>query len=1088
MADNTLRKYKKLSPREHIIQRPDTYVGSISPIETEEFLLSEDGKKMELLPIVYNPALLKLFDEIITNASDHSRNNLVKKIEIHTGPDFISVKNDGPSVHLEKHPDYGIHIPELIFGNFLSGTNFDDKQKRTVGGRNGYGAKLVAVFSKLFVIEIVRNNEKYRQEFQKGLSIIKPPKITSSKSKDYTKITYYPEFSHFNMSENDKQHLDLYKRRSYDIAACTPKETSVYYNGDLIGVKTFESYVSLFIQDAPKVFIDIGRWQVCFALNNDFDKFTQVSFVNGIYTKDGGTHISYVVSPVIKSIISKLSKNNDISIKESFVKDNIFLFVNCLIENPTFNSQTKQKMTLHPSKFGSTCEITKYVKSIIKLGIDKNVLAIANAKQAKNLEKSDGKKKKKVTGIDNLEDASHAGTKHSMKCTLFITEGLSAKTFFMAGMPKKERDFCGVFALKGKLLNVRNANNKKISDNNEICNLKTILGLQQKLKDIDEIKKNLRYGKIVILTDADTDGSHIKGLVVDFIGGYWGELLKTDFVNSLATPVVVCKKGNKVKKFYNLVEYENWKPNGKWKIKYYKGLGTSTKEEASECFDDFRNKLTCLSVKDKTDTDSLTLVFDKDKTDERKEWIINSTGKNIFLDSNLRDVKIKKFIDEEFVLFSIADNVRSLPNLMDGLKPSQRKVLYGVFLRNFTNEIKVDIIRGFISEKTAYHHGEMSLNGTIFGMNHDFVGSNNINLLEPRGQFGSRNHLGKDGSASRYVSTALNPITRYIFRKEDDPLLNYLTDDGVSIEPEYYQPIIPTMLVNGSIGIGTGFSVNVPLFNPIDICDNLLKMINNDPGLKPLIPWYRGFKGQIDVLESGSYLSSGVFEIVKRNMVHITEIPVNVSIDKYKKTLEKLLDEDKIESFANRTEYNDVDFEVVMSSNNLSKRQEAGTLKSFLCLENIIKKIHINCFDDDNKLITLHSAEEVMSNFFNVRKKLYVKRREYMLDKLKKDKMLVSAKIEFIKGIIDNSIKVFRIKKADIVVQLETKKFPKVEDNYDYLLNLKIHTFTYEKINILNDELKLLIETYNDMKKKSPTDLWVSDIEELKKQLINSKV
>ena len=189
----------------------------------------------------------------------------------------------------------------------------------------------------------------------------------------------------------------------------------------------------------------------------------------------------------------------------------------------------------------------------------------------------------------------------------------------------------------------------------------------------------------------------------------------------------------------------------------------------------------------------------------------------------------KDFIDKELILFSRYDNTRSSPCVIDGFKPSQRKVLYGAFKRKLTSEIKVIQFSGYVSEHTAYHHGEASLNGTIISMAQDFVGSNNVNLLVPSGQFGSRLLGGKDAASPRYIYTYLSPITRLIFKEEDDALCRYLVDEGQRIEPDYYLPIIPMVLVNGSEGIGTGYSTTIPNYNPVDIV-NYIKSKLNSPG------------------------------------------------------------------------------------------------------------------------------------------------------------------------------------------------------------------------------------------------------------------
>ena len=184
-------------------------------------------------------------------------------------------------------------------------------------------------------------------------------------------------------------------------------------------------------------------------------------------------------------------------------------------------------------------------------------------------------------------------------------------------------------------------------------------------------------------------------------------------------------------------------------------------------------------------------------------------------------MRYKDFVNKELILFSVADCARSIPSMCDGLKPGQRKVLFSCFKRNLTQEIKVAQLSGYVAEKSAYHHGEVSLQGTIVGLAQNFVGSNNINFLTPNGQFGTRYGGGSDCAAARYIFTNLSKVTRHVFNPDDDPVLNFLEDEGQSIEPEHYLPILPVCLINGADGIGTGWSTKIPQYNPREIVKNL---------------------------------------------------------------------------------------------------------------------------------------------------------------------------------------------------------------------------------------------------------------------------
>jgi DNA topoisomerase-2 len=281
------------------------------------------------------------------------------------------------------------------------------------------------------------------------------------------------------------------------------------------------------------------------------------------------------------------------------------------------------------------------------------------------------------------------------------------------------------------------------------------------------------------------------------------------------TPILKAKKNGQEKLFYNDGEYNLWKQQNDtkgWHIKYYKGLGTSTSKEFKEYF--AHKKIVYFNHEGTSSDNVIDMVFNKKRSEERKDWL-SGYDRNSYLDTNNTSVSYTDFINKELIHFSKYDCERSIPNLMDGLKISLRKILYSAFKKNLTSEIKVAQFSGYVSEQSGYHHGEASLNAAIVGMAQDFVGSNNINLLLPNGQFGTRLQGGKDSASERYIFTQLSPLTRLIYRKEDDPILEYLEDDGFPVEPRFYVPIIPMILVNGGKGIGTGFSTDILSYDMI---------------------------------------------------------------------------------------------------------------------------------------------------------------------------------------------------------------------------------------------------------------------------------
>jgi len=1083
--------YQKKSQLEHVLHRPGMYIGDIEPITADRWIIQDS--KIVKKSITFSPGLYKIFDEIFTNAIDHSqRDQSLKKIEVSINKESgeITIINDGLAIPVEIHKEFGKYVPEIIFGEFHTSSNYDDTEQRTVGGLNGYGAKLTNAFSTKFTVEISDSKNHFIQTWENNMSKTSKPKVSSIKKKSFVRISFIPDYDRFGLIHGlDEDTYLLFKSRVYDGSAITNKGVSVFFDTEKIPIKDFESYVNLYIgskSECPRVYEKINdRWEVAITLN-PYDKFTQVSFVNGISTSDGGTHVDYIVNQVVHKLKDQLEKKHkDITIRPSYIKDNLLVFVNCLIENPTFSSQTKENHVTKVAKFGSKCELSEdFIKKTDKLGITANVIDIAKAKETKALSKTDGKKQYRLTGIPKLDDANKAGGADGYKCKLILTEGDSAKASAVAGLSVIGRDYYGVFPLRGKLLNVRDASPSQLVKNEEINNLKKILGLQQG-KEYTSLK-DLRYGGILIFTDADNDGSHIKGLIINFIHAFWPSLIKFDsFVSCIITPIVKVSHGKEIKSFYNQQDFVKWKesvPNVKvWHIKYYKGLGTSTATEAKEYFTNLSKQTINYSFTDSTDLD-ITKAFKKGFEDDRKEWIKDSTGKNLSLDFTVLKQSISEFINHELINFSIADLERSIPNLMDGFKPSQRKVMYGCIKRNLFSEIKVAQLSGYISEHTSYHHGEVSLQGTIINMAQNFVGSNNIHLLDPIGQFGTRLQGGKDSGSPRYIFTRLQPVVKTLFNEHDNLLLDYLDDDGMSIEPKYYIPIIPMILVNGSEGIGTGYSTNIPCYNPVDIIHNLRLLIADpDAELKEMVPWYSGFKGTIIKEADKKYLTTGIWSRSSPTSIQVTELPIGKWTQGYKEFLESLIESNEIIDFKNNCDDISINFKVVMQKSVIDELIQKDEIVKKLKLSTSISTTNMHVFDEHCKIRKISCPEEIIYRFYKVRLSHFNKRKKYLVDKLSSELLLLDSKIKFIKYVISEKIVVFNKKKNDILSQIEkVGDLVKVNDSWDYLLEMKLWTLTKEKIDDLISKMESMVIELETIKKTTISEMWTSELDKIK--------
>ncbi|KIW07682.1 uncharacterized protein PV09_01622 [Verruconis gallopava] len=1134
-------RYQKITHIDHILLRPDTYIGSIEFQENEMWVYNSETDAMEYRKVNFVPGLYKIFDEILVNAADNKQNdkNMDEiKVTIDRESGEISVWNNGRGIPIDIHKTEGIYVPELIFGHLLTSSNYKDDQEKVTGGRNGYGAKLANIYSLEFTVETAdsRKKQKYKQTWTKNMSVKGKAKITDGyKGEDYTKITFRPDYARFHMEGMDDDFEALVKRRIYDLAG-TVKGVKVKLNGETIKIRKFEKYMEMYTkaiqnetgasgEGAEKQTIIIDRpherWEVGFAVSDG--SFKQVSFVNNIATTSGGTHVKYVADQIINKLLEVIKKKNrkGVALKPHQIQSHMFLFINCQIVNPAFTSQTKEQLTTKPSQFGSKFTVSDaFLSKIEKSPIIQNIMDFAERKADQILAKSDGSKRARMNNA-KLTDANKAGTKDGWRCTLILTEGDSASGLALAGRAVADPDLIGVFPLRGKLLNVRDASIAQISNNQEIQNIKKFMGLQHKKEYTDT--KSLRYGQLMIMTDQDHDGSHIKGLLVNFFEAHYPSLLKIpNFLSVFITPIVKVWKGDPKhpkaeKSFFTMPEYLNWKkePGHQkgWDHKYYKGLGTSTNEDAEVYFRDPDKHLKLFRPMKEEEHALIDLAFSKKKADARKNWLREFVP-GTYLDMSPKEITYDDFINKELILFSMADNLRSIPSVVDGLKPTQRKVLYTCFRRNMKKDMKVVELAGIVSGSTAYAYGDVSMQQTIVGLAQNFVGSNNVNLLEPSGNFGSRRMGGADAASARYIYTRPSPFARRIFHPADDALLTYDEDDGKQIEPTTYVPVVPLILLNGASGIGTGWSTNIPNYSPQDIVDNLKRRMRgtSKEDMLPMNPWFRDFKGEVESAGPDKFKFKGIIQQTGDNEVEITELPVRMWTQDFKDRLEEVIKAEKEPSWIkDYLEYNTpttVHFVIKLDDKQMKATLEKG-LEDRFKLSTTMSTSNMVAFDSQGRIQRYETVLDIMEEFYHVRLKFYEKRRQYLLDELNKQLDKLTNQARFIQMIIDGKLVVSKKKKSvliDELKQLGFKPFPKVEDakkagedeayvendesedaeddtavganDYDYLLGMPIWSLTQERVERIKKQIGDKEHEIDELIKLTPKDLWNKDLDD----------
>lgn len=933
----------ELGEIEHILKRPDTFVGgctitdmdmwiaikkrheravaddteSLPKDQNDDHIKKKKKKrdigsdssisnyKIVLRNISYSPGAVRVFREALDNAIDNVRRSREKgidpgKIIVDLRENGYMIYNEGQPIAVRKHKKTGEYEPYMVFGKFRTSSNYDDDEERNVLGRNGYGITLANVFSSEFTIEVgdPTSGKKYTQTWRNNMRDIGEPEITSyNKKHGMVRIDYTIDPS-CGITEYTKDVKALFRKMVID--ATMTHDIPIILNGEKLYVSTIEEYASLYMDLDGKKTIKYKDDHVNLLLVDTPDDGFVASFVNGGYTRNGGVHVEAWMEPFIRRLLDYVNSKYGRKYNKTHVLPHLTLFMTITVDKPKFNTQTKEELTAPKITIPFTRKKEpKEWNEILEWDAMEELKSQAEAKQNLEKKKTDGKKTKHVN-VPNLDDAAFAGGPNRMKCALFLTEGKSAKGFAVTGFQylKDGSKLNGAFPLRGKTANsIRNA--EKADRNKEIGHIKVALGLRSDVDySIQENLENLRYGQLITLTDGDPDGTHITALLIALFADKWKSLLEAGYVSSMQIYVVKAwrgyKKGKGRKKekkdvhvFYTMEEYHKWyeqlEDPEKWEHKYYKGLGTCEQEDIKYCFE---NPRLVKYVYDENADDKLSLAFSKGREDDRKEWLSQYNPDQEYPFEGEKN--ISDFIDRDYITFGICANIRAIPSIIDGLTEVQRKIIFVMRKNNiFRREIKVSQLVGKVAEESDYLHGDQGGSGldkAIIHLAQGFPGSNNIPLLLSSGNFGTRDENGKDASSSRYIFTHLTNIVKYIIREEDDIILVQRNDGDKAIEPYCYYPIIPVQLINGTEGIGLGYSTKLPSFHPLRVI-RWIKRYLVGKSTKPLVPWYRWYRGHIEPHKE-TFRDYGVF-VQHANRITITEIPLKYSFSAYK---EKLLE------------------------------------------------------------------------------------------------------------------------------------------------------------------------------------------------------
>ena len=1098
MSDETKTAYDWLSPRQAVLLRPDAYVGALDASEEEATIIQSNGTS-KIIKYTMSPILLKITDEVIVNALDcATRDPLLRNIKFtfDQNSGMIEVENDGDGIEIKLFKNTDRYIPSVIFSELHSGSNFRDEHTRFTGGRNGVGASCTNIWSVLFEVEVFDTKRRFFQRFRENLSIIEEPEITESPSKvGKVRIRFLPDYQRMKISLHESKDIlnDLFRTRCFEIAICTRSGVTVFFQGEKMQSKASDLLKSLAQcdQTVEECCGDIYGSGCTICIGWRKQAYDYYGFVNGVRC-DSGTIANIVRDRLLRCISEQVRKKHQVVVKPQTLKDVLTIVCIARVPNPRFTSQAKTKLSTSANDLGFQIDLnSKFGMKLSKLGVIDEILRRETDRELNNSLKKALVPKSKDVLIDKYDPALDC-KKDPDNCTLILTEGDSAKAFVVAGVSAVGREKYGIFPLRGVPLNVTNLNVPKILENKEISNIFKILNVTP-FSD----GRGLRYGHVAITSDQDCDGSHICGLIINLLTTCLPEVLKKrpNFIKRIVTPLIKAshrKTQNKID-FFSKQEFDRWQNDhanstDAWNFKYYKGLGTSTSKEAREVFKQFSTHSICFSLDDSA-KDTLSRFYDETKSDERKQLLTTTYDPDVSVDYTLDTCDISDFMLKEHVHFSHYMLYRALPSAIDGLTPSRRKALYYFLQKKSHTEEKVAQAASGVAQKTMYLHGEVSLVETIIGLAQDFVGTNNISLLQPIGQFGCRNNKPSIHAASRYIHTCLDPIARYIYPSSDESVLEYRLEEGTVVEPKQYVPIIPMLLVNGAQGIGTGFATCVPCHSVTDlihICRSIAK--NEDITNSSVRPFYRGFTGEIEVTNKGVITHGKVTRDASKNSIIITELPIMKWTDPFLSEIKacaegiKTMKSLQITNAANMSTDTKVHIEVWLAEEN--RDTEVADIAKMLKLSTTIPTTYMYAFDAEYALKHYNDVKEIIQDHAQARLKLYAIRRTYQISEIEKKIVVTEAKVRFIKLIIEGTIPLRGLPKADMITLMLEQNLPPLKtkvdsDGFDYLLNVSVSAFTGEKITALTQEMENLKDDKERMYAKTPSIMWLEELDEL---------
>ena len=1097
---------------------------------SEKEMLLFNGESVYRKKIRFSYGLLKLFDEILVNAVDNlsaERKTRAYKpmsyIRVSISSNSIIVENDGPSIPIERFKmkpqqadesdivynerreveskQDGKFQPEITFTVFRSSTNYIERKNRTTGGANGIGAKMTCAFSSKFIVDVWSKGKSFHQEIRSNCREKDEPVISTldDKTMSGVRIEFEPDWSTLDLTGEftsiTQDQVELLSMRVFDLTHLPIK--IILNDRELPRLSFIEFAKSIEPNDNYYFASDVKRgWFIAFAYERN--KPRARSYVNNVVTYDGGSHVKFFLSQLLEPLQKAVGSSKQLTITN--LKSKISFILYSTIAGAQFDSQSKDKMVSNVKEIDGLKLSSTIIREFVQnSGITDDLAGRVLKTTPQKITRS------RITGIKQLIEAELAPVprakrpKSKKDCSLFVCEGDSAQTLCVRGIRSIGSSTYGSFALRGKVLNTQKTSAEKYQENKELTNLKKIIGLSDGMSYSST--DSLRYQRIICATDADFDGSVIKGLVINFFHNRFPSLLKINgFISELITPIVVLYKhpndpaiSTPSHIFFSNQQFEEWNENSKNKLsnyscKYVKGLGGNTDADIDYYFSNFNHHLVEIDFSNEKTNDRVELAFagvTKKYTDRRKEWIATADDANYLEREVGKPIEFVDFVDRDLVFASKDACIRSIPSVIDGMKPSQRKVLFTFFNMPKSKQYERKLIyqlTGLVSDFAMYHHGDASMSDTITRMCQEFVGSNNLPLLRGYGQVGSRRMNGSDAAKPRYVGASLAKITRFVFPEIDDRLLVRVLEDGREAEPTHYIPIIPMILINGARGIGTGWSTRIPLFKPRDLITLTAQRITGVRcEINSLSPWYRHFDGAITSDKSKWIFTFKLSETDDPFVYRLSEIPVDVSVQEAMEFIDSLIDAGVVESYESKLDKSsDRDIDLLIRFVNIDNIQDAEeTLKSIST--STCSKTNLVGYDENDVIHLFSTIAEIFERWFAVRSECYDKRLKLLISDLEYALMIAKNKHRFIESNYD--LREFQSRDA-VDEMLEMNNYDRDRNSsYEYLWSMSFIAAAKSNLEKLSNEIKRLESELAKMKRTKPAELWLADLKALDNEL-----